>query len=107
MLTWLKELHSAAGISQIIQTGGLIALVSIVFAETGLLLGFFLPGDSLLITAGVLANPANPHHVPILAIATLNLLLVLAAVIGNQTGFFLGRKIGERIWNKPDGRFYK
>ena len=107
MLHWLKELHSAAGISQIIETGGLIALVAIIFAETGLLLGFFLPGDSLLITAGVLANPANPHHVGILQILQLNVLLALAAIIGNQTGFFLGRKIGQKIWDKPDGRFYK
>ena len=107
MLHWLKELHSAAGISQIIETGGLIALVAIIFAETGLLLGFFLPGDSLLITAGVLANPANPHHVGILHILQLNVLLALAAIVGNQTGFFLGRKIGQKIWEKPDGRFYK
>lgn len=107
ILSSIKELHSAAGISQIIQTGGLIALIAIIFAETGLLLGFFLPGDSLLITAGVLSNPANPNHVAVLHIALLNLVLVVAAIAGNQTGFFLGHKIGDRIWNKPDGRLYK
>ncbi|MEW6056259.1 MAG: VTT domain-containing protein [Bdellovibrionota bacterium] len=107
MLDWLKELHSASGISQIVQAGGQLALILIIFAETGLLIGFFLPGDSLLITAGVLANPANPHHVAALDIVWLNVALALAAVIGDQLGFYLGRKTGDRIWEKPDGRFYK
>lgn len=107
MLDWLHQLHSSAGIAQLIQTGGLIVLIGIVFAETGLLVGFFLPGDSLLITAGVLANPLNPHHIPTLEIALLNLLLVAAAITGNQTGFFLGRKAGDTIWSRPEGRFFK
>lgn len=107
MLNWIRELHSAAGISQIIQAGGLVALIAIIFSETGLLVGFFLPGDSLLITAGVLANPLNPHHVTILNIFELNVFLILAAVTGDQVGFYLGRKIGNRIWSKPDGRLYK
>src|SRR4051812_8927474 len=107
MLDWLKELHSAAGISQVIQAGGLAVLVAIIFAETGLLLGFFLPGDSLLITAGVLANPDNPNHVMALSIVTVNALLTLAAVIGDQVGFLLGRKAGNGIWARPNGRFYK
>ncbi|MDZ4675955.1 MAG: VTT domain-containing protein [Oligoflexia bacterium] len=107
MLDWLKELHSAAGIAQLIQTGGLITLVGIIFAETGLLLGFFLPGDSLLITTGVLSNPLNPNHVVGLDIIYLNIVLIFAAVIGDQVGFLLGRKTGDRIWLKPDGRFYK
>jgi len=107
MLEWLKHLHSVQGISEIIGTGGLVALVAIVFAETGLLVGFFFPGDSLLITAGVLSNPLNPNHVDALHIGILNILLVLAAIVGNQTGFFLGRQTGSRIWNKPDGRLFK
>jgi membrane-associated protein len=107
MLNWLHELHSAQGISHLIETGGLYVLIAIVFAETGLLAGFFLPGDSLLITAGVLANPLNPNHISTLSIATLNLLLVLAVICGDQLGYFLGTKAGGAIWNKPDGRFYK
>ncbi len=107
MLDWLRELHSAEGISQIVQAGGVIALTGIIFAETGLLVGFFLPGDSLLITAGVLANPANPHHVEALDIVTLNVVLVLAAIIGDQVGFYLGRRAGKSMWERPDGRFYK
>lgn len=107
LMDWLRELHSAQGISKIIEAGGLVALIGIIFAETGLLAGFFLPGDSLLITAGLLANPQNPHHIGAMDIAWLNWALVLAAVIGDQVGFFLGHKTGDRIWERPDGRFYK
>jgi membrane-associated protein len=107
MIDWIRELHSAQGISQVIQAGGMIALIAIIFAETGLLVGFFLPGDSLLITAGVLANPANPHHIDTLSIAVLNVVLIIAAITGDQLGYYLGFRTGEAIWNKPDGRFYK
>lgn len=108
--TWieaLRQLHSASGISHIIETGGLWVLIAIVFSETGLLVGFFLPGDSLLITAGVLANPLNPHHVSVLSIVGLNIAIGLATVLGDQTGYFLGNRTGKSIWNRPDGRFYK
>lgn len=107
LVEWVKGLHSASGISQIVEAGGLIALIAIIFAETGLLFGFFLPGDSLLITAGVLANPENPHHIEALNIAWMNVILILAAVIGDQVGFFLGHKAGDKIWERPDSRFYK
>src|SRR3954469_18565957 len=71
MLQWLQQLYSSEGIAGILQTGGLVALVAVIFSETGLLLGFFLPGDSLLITAGVLSNPAHPQHVASLHTLTL------------------------------------
>jgi membrane-associated protein len=107
MLEWLSTLHSAEGISDIIARGGLVALIGIIFAETGLLVGFFLPGDSLLVTAGVLANPANPHHVQALHIGWMNLLLIIAAITGDQLNFYLGSKTGDAIWDRPDSRFYK
>lgn len=107
MLEFFQSLHSSEGISEIIQAGGVLALVIIIFAETGLLVGFFLPGDSLLITAGVLANPGNPNHVSGLDIVFLNIVLCIAAVVGDQVGFYLGSKSGDRIWKRPDGRFYK
>lgn len=107
MLEWLKELHSAEGIANIIGWGGLVALTMIIFAETGLLVGFFLPGDSLLITAGVLANPQNPHHVPALEIWTMNAILIVAAITGDQLNFYIGRRVGNAIWDRPDGRLYK
>lgn len=106
-LAWIRQLHSAEGISRIIEAGGVIALVAIIFSETGLLVGFFLPGDSLLITAGVLSNPQNPHHIAALDIAFLNAVLVAAAIIGDQLGFWLGMKAGSSIWKRPDSRFYK
>lgn len=107
MFEWIGSLHTAQGISDIIGAGGLIALIAIIFAETGLLVGFFLPGDSLLVTAGVLANPANPHHVPSLHIGWMNLLLIIAAITGDQLNFYLGSKTGDAIWKRPDSRFYK
>lgn len=107
MFDWLKQLHDPAFISEMIGKGGLVALILIIFAETGLLVGFFLPGDSLLITAGVLTNPANPQHLPALNIWEVCILLSIAAIVGDQTGFVLGRKAGDRVWEWPDGRFYK
>jgi membrane-associated protein len=107
MLQWLHDLHSAAGISHLIEMGGFYVLIAIVFAETGLLAGFFLPGDSLLITAGVLANPMNPNHLATLNASTLNLVLVCAVICGDQLGYFLGTQAGSAIWNRPDGKFYK
>ncbi len=106
-MEWLQQLHSADGISNMIAWGGLIIVVGIVYAETGLLVGFFLPGDSLLITAGVLANPQNPHAVFEVGMLSLNIALVLAAAIGDQTGYWLGHRAGAGIWNKKDGRFFK
>lgn len=106
-LDWLKNLHSAEGIAQLIAAWGTVGMTGIIFAETGLLVGFFLPGDSLLITAGILANPANPNHVQGLSILLLNVLLMAAAIVGDQVGFVLGRQTGNAIWERPDGRFYK
>ncbi len=107
LLDSVRSLHTAEGISSVIQTGGLLALVGIIFAETGLLVGFFLPGDSLLITAGVLSNPANPNHVAALDIGVLNGILMIAAIVGDQVGFYLGTRAGASIWSRSDSRFYK
>jgi membrane-associated protein len=106
-LEWLRGLHSAEGISQLLGKGGLAVIVAIIFAETGLLVGFFLPGDSLLITAGVLANPLNPNHLQALDIWVMNGVLFLAAVTGDQVGYRLGRRTGDAIWTRKDGRLYK
>lgn len=107
MVEWLLSWHTQEGITGIIATGGTVALTLIVFVETGLLVGFFLPGDSLLITAGVLASPSNPNAIPGLDIVTLNLCMGLAAMIGDQVGYFLGYRTGGAVWNRPDGRFFK
>jgi membrane-associated protein len=80
---------------------GYTALSGIVFAETGLLLGFFLPGDSLLFTVGVVSGAGQ------LNIIWINAALMAAALIGDSTGFFLGRNTGPRIFTRPDSRFFK
>jgi membrane-associated protein len=89
--------------AQIIAWGGYVALVIIVFSETGLLVGFFLPGDSLLVTAGLVAA-TQPEH---FNIVYLNLLLVPAAILGDATGYWIGFKSGTRLYDRPDSRLFK
>jgi membrane-associated protein len=103
----LKNLHTAEGIEHLIRAGGLGVLIFIVFAETGLLVGFFLPGDSLLVTAGVLSSRSINGTEPILNYFVLNAALMAAAVIGDQVGYLLGRKTGPKIFDRPDNRFFK
>src|ERR1700727_622851 len=76
------------------------ALFAIVFAETGLLVGFFLPGDSLLFTLGVVCASGD------LNLGALIGLLIVAAVVGDTTGYFLGRGTGPRIFSRPKSRLF-
>jgi membrane-associated protein len=80
---------------------GYALLFVIVFSETGLLVGFFLPGDSLLFTVGVVAGAGD------LNIVIVNLVLMSAAMIGDSTGYLLGRSTGPRIFSRPDSRLFK
>ena len=80
---------------------GYALLFAIVFSETGLLVGFFLPGDSLLFTVGVVAGAGD------LNIVIVNLVLMAAAMIGDTTGFWLGRITGPRIFDRPNSRLFK
>jgi membrane-associated protein len=80
---------------------GYAALFAIVFSETGLLIGLVLPGDSLLFTVGVVAGAGH------LNIVLVNLLLVTAAILGDSTGYLLGRQTGPRIFSRPDSRLFK
>jgi membrane-associated protein len=79
----------------LIRWGGYVVLVAIVFTETGLLVGFFLPGDSLLVTAGLVAATGG------LNIWWLNVLLCVAAVTGDSTGYAIGARIGPRLFTRP------
>lgn len=83
---------------------GYFALVAIVFAETGLLVGFFLPGDSLLVTAGLLAATQPELG---LNIVMLNVLLIPTAIIGDATGYAIGRRMGKTLFQREDSRFFK
>ena len=78
----------------LIQWGGYVLLVAIVFAETGLLIGCFLPGDSLLITAGLLAAAGH------LNIWWINVLLIVAAIVGDSVGYAIGARLGPRIFTR-------
>ena len=80
---------------------GYALLFLIVFSETGLLVGFFLPGDSLLFTVGVVAGAGQ------LDLALVIALLSAAALLGDSTGYWLGRKTGPRIFSRPDSRLFK
>jgi len=81
-------------LEELIKWGGLTVLVIIIFAETGLLVGFFLPGDSLLITAGLIAAQGY------LDIAVLNISLIIAAIVGDQVGYLFGKKTGPRLFKR-------
>jgi membrane-associated protein len=94
-LEFLRDLaHGAYSLDSLIQWGGYGVLFAIVFAETGLLVGFFLPGDSLLITAGLLAANGT------LNIWWLNALLIVAAVVGDSVGYAIGRRLGPRLFTR-------
>jgi membrane-associated protein len=93
---------------RLIETVGLIGIFAIVFAESGLLIGFFLPGDSLLFTAGFLAS--GPSSVDDSLHLPLGFLLVgcfIAAVTGDQVGYLFGRRVGPSLFRRPDSRFFK
>lgn len=91
---------------QLIDTFGLIGLLTIVFAECGLLIGFFLPGDSLLFTAGLLVAGEDTLKLdyPLWLVC---LLVSVAAVAGNQVGYAIGYQAGPAIFNRPDSRLFK
>ena len=86
---------------ELIRWGGYTALTVIVFAETGLLAGFFLPGDSLLVTAGLLAAVDGALNVWVLAG-----LLTAAAIAGDSTGYAIGYHLGPRLFNRERSRFF-
>ena len=86
---------------ELIRWGGYTALTIIVFAETGLLAGFFLPGDSLLVTAGLLAATDG-----LLNVWALVGLLTVAAIAGDSTGYAIGYHFGPRIFSREDSRFF-
>lgn len=80
---------------------GYAMLFGVVFAETGLLVGFIFPGDSLLFTIGVVIGAG---HLNIWAICAV---LIVAAILGDQSGYFLGYRTGPKIFSRPDSRFFK
>jgi membrane-associated protein len=102
---FLKSLYNAERLLELVRMllaspAGLAGLFAIVFAETGLLVGFFLPGDSLLFSVGV-ASGATSLNLYVLAA-----MLMCAAIIGDNVGYFLGYHSGPRIFSRPKSRFF-
>jgi membrane-associated protein len=97
-------LHGALGIDPewLIKTFGTIGIFLIIFAESGLLIGFFLPGDSLLFAAGLFSARGDLPNIAILAVGC-----AIAAVAGDQVGYMIGNKAGPRLFNRPDSRLFK
>ena len=85
----------------LIATVGTVGVVVIIFAESGVPLGFVLPGKSLLFTAGLLSSQGR-LNLPVLLVGC-----VLAAIAGDQVGYMLGQRIGPALWVRPDGRFIR
>jgi membrane-associated protein len=94
-------LHFLFNVKGLIEWGGTLLVCVIVFIETGFFVGFFLPGDSLLVTAGVFAASGQ------LQIAKLVLLVPLCAIVGDQIGYWIGRKAGEALYRREDSLVFR
>jgi membrane-associated protein len=88
-------------VPELIRLGGMGGLILVVFCETGLMVGFFLPGDSLLVTAGLFAARGD------LDIVHLNLALMAAAVIGDATGYLIGYRLGHALYSRPNSLLFR
>ncbi len=101
-MEFLKEiLHQIYDVKALVMWAGYLGLAAIVFAETGLLVGFFLPGDSLLVTAGLFAATGD------LNIIYLNLLLIPAAILGNLAGYWIGQKSGPMLFKREQSLLFR
>lgn len=100
-MEFLWELfHRIYDVEAVVRVGGLALIVAIVFVETGLMVGFFLPGDSLLVTAGLFAARGD------LNMWTLNILVSLAAILGDSVGYGIGARVGPRIFSREHSLFF-
>jgi membrane-associated protein len=98
---WLDFFIKTHDVAHLIQWGGALIVMAIIFAETGLFFGFFLPGDSLLVTAGLFAARGD------LRIDVLFFGAAMCAILGDALGFEIGRLSGGRLMKRPDSRFFK
>ena len=97
----LDFFHRLRDVKALVVWGGYVGITAIIFAETGLLIGFFLPGDSLLVTAGIFASQGH------FDIFVLGALLSAAGILGNAAGYYIGRVGGTRLFRKEESRFFK
>lgn len=88
-------------VTHIVQTGGLLLIAAIIFAESGMMVGFFFPGDTLLFSAGILAATGQ------LSVVWAIVVIALAAIAGDNTGYHIGRKLGPKLFTKQDGIIFR
>ena len=96
----LDLFHKIYDVESLVRIGGIVGLTVIVFVETGLLIGFFLPGDSLLVTAGLFAARGDIELLPLIAA------LSVAAVVGDTVGYNIGKRSGPRLFTRADSLFF-
>lgn len=88
-------------VTHIIQAGGLLLIAAIIFAESGMMVGFFFPGDTLLFSAGILAASGK------LSIVSVIIVIAIAAIVGDNTGYQIGKSLGRRLFRKPDSAIFR
>lgn len=88
-------------IEHLIQAGGLLLIGAVIFGESGMFIGFFFPGDTLLLTGGVFAAQGK------LSLLWLIVVVAIAAIAGDNTGYHIGRQWGRRLFSKPDSLFFR
>jgi len=106
MQSLMDLFHKIYDVRGLVQVGGLALIAAIIFAETGLLAGFFLPGDSLLVTAGIYSTSANPNNAPLLNIVWLNIIVIVAAIVGDTVGYWIGAKAGPKLFTRERSLFF-
>lgn len=92
---------SLLDVNHLIQTGGLLLIAAIIFGESGMFIGFFFPGDTLLLSAGVFAATGK------LSLVTLLPVIALAAIAGDNAGYHIGKRYGRQLFRKPDGIVFR
>jgi membrane-associated protein len=98
--------HKIYDVQGIVTWGGLALLTFIIFAETGLLVGFFLPGDSLLVTAGIYCTSVDPTKPPLLSLPLMLIVPAAAAIVGDTVGYWFGAKSGPALFRREQSLFF-
>src|SRR5438309_7052585 len=101
ILHFFHSLYDADGLKELIRSGGAPLICAIVFVETGFFVGFFLPGDSLLVTAGIFSAAG------VIPLKWLLLPVMLCAIVGDQIGYWIGRSAGAALYRREDSFFFR
>ncbi len=101
ILHFFHSLYNAEGLKELIRSGGAPLICAIVFVETGFFVGFFLPGDSLLVTAGIFSAAG------VIPLKWLLLPVMLCAIVGDQIGYWIGRSTGAALYRREDSFFFR